>query len=479
MELRNAPALPASLAPVSGPSIALLQALTNVKSESNAKDKARELADAKSQPIEVKTKTDPTTGRSVSEIKGIVHGDEDAEMEAAYTIPQVELATALAPYAKQFGHREPGGADIREKLGSFWGRYHLARETGAGPLRSLIRSALIEARPEKREQAAAAKLGEQVDRQRLYQATQDFRVASPVIAEADRQRRMNVAESKEDRLRRKEQRSAIGRTIAATDFTLLDEEEWVPSVAAQNGVKPEEIGDEFRAQIERTARQQTRKKHEVMFNAFRQDNALGQYPTWDAAKEAFGGELTPEEDRRGLADWKEKRALVIKAEESAARESARFDAFLQRLATASKEKPQKFSIGDAQVFTADDLTTHIGAENVDQTSLQWTMKRRLEHVSPNSKQYRDLALQNRQAEVTVQQILSKAKLSTADLKNPAALTEKLTKAQRTGLLEPGDAEQLQIALERAKHFLQQAREMDAEAEKLRQGLAQFKPAKRK
>jgi len=378
LQERDASVIPTAML---APSLALLRGLANAKSQSKVEDKAREIAEAKASPVEVTTKQDPTTGRTTATIKGVAVGDADAEMDTAYSVPQIDLAAAVAPYARQFGHREPGAPDIKDKMGRFYGRYQLAREAGSGRLGALLRSLMIEARPDRREHAAAERLAADVEGQRLNQAIDDFKTAAPVIAEADRQRRLASADARDRLTEDKTARANFGRTIAATDFTLLDEADWVASVAQQNGIPSEEVDDATRAQIARTGRQQKKKAHESRFDAFRQDNALGHYASAEDAAGAFGSPLSEVERRQLDVDWREKRTVVERAARAEAEREARFDAFVSKLATATAEKPLSFRIGDARVFDAEDIAGYFGAENVDQRSLQKLAQQKIGIVS--------------------------------------------------------------------------------------------------
>jgi len=304
-----------------------------------------------------------TQGRDIREAYDAPHQNVDAavaRMKSPQPAGQFEGDALRSVGYKPFA-TDKTAADLQ----TYAQDYRAQRDLGESVIKAAVKAAIMRTGAWNRDEIAT-----ELDRQGAAANARAFKaVAEPVIAEQDRQTRLDqqsaAQSATEDRLLRS-QRDAEAKQINAqkrsiingTDFSLIDPSEWDKTIDDQNttGVP---FTDQERAIVRRKAAQDVNKAFLDYTDTKKDTFALGNQPTWEAAKAAFGHALTPEQDRIGRARWQAAHTYAVRkaADDTAQQElrAARLDAIQARLENASREKPIAIGRSELKDMAASEL----------------------------------------------------------------------------------------------------------------------------
>lgn len=177
--------------------------------------------------------------------------------------------------------------------------------------------------------------------------------------EANRQRDDELARQRLSDAERKQILTEKQAVIDKTDWSLIPPSEWDKTAESMNttgiSFSPFEL-----SRVRIKAQQDIAKA----FNDFKgnpEKYALGTYPSWEAAKTAFGHPLSAEQDKQGAAAWKAAHTYAVrKANDDTAQQAlreARLKRIQQQIEIATKEKPAVIGRGDVSLMSAFELTS--------------------------------------------------------------------------------------------------------------------------
>lgn len=398
----------------------LMRGMANTRSENAAKIAGQDAVAGPTPVIKTKTTVDPVTGKQIHDIhyQGVQFGDAQAEVQKAYDGPQQSVAAALQPtpqqqidaYIQEEAKRRhldaPGVGgqfppDLQQSvLDTFRGKYAAERKAGNGPIQALFNSAVMQALPQTWERSREEGLAKSSDAQRFDTALQYAKAELPVASEADRRRRLNEQQIKDEGISSRFDVRALRTTIAKTNFADTgSDKEAIAKAAGENGLDPanlqawavQRVKDKRAADIE-AARTKT-------LQSFRKDSkALGQYPTLRAATESLGVPVKASELPGLSADYtaareetmrtRQNELFKVRADARAA-EAAGRSADASTRAAAAAERAAAKDTGktvDAGALlggrlTPDVLVSRRGNAKYDQDSVESAIAAGVEHFS--------------------------------------------------------------------------------------------------
>lgn len=352
LELQRPETAQPSIVDIEPATMAILQGLTNAKSEHQAKETATQIAQTPA-PV-VSTRIDPSTGFVVADVKGMaLHpngGGPDEAIADAYAQPQRDLAAVVEGAAQSFGLPTTRRTDIEKRLNDFAGLYRAERYSGRGFIGALIGAGLVKALPDRAESAVRSKITDAEQLRRIARVGATVEAAKPVFEESRANTRLDLENQREqDRLkaegeRAKREQDRLDRlmsndeqsVLAGIDFTLSDNPLADARARLGHDLTPQQV-----AAVDILKRQQVRSTSQRRFDELRKDKAaLGTYASFDEVKKALGsGAFTGEQLSQLNADYRAARQQVRAAE-------ARADRAAQGIVT---KQDQAADIADAIV----------------------------------------------------------------------------------------------------------------------------------
>jgi hypothetical protein len=379
----------------------MMRGMANVRSENAASTAAKDAASAPTPEIHTKTRVDPATGQQVHDItyKGVVFGDAQKSVQDAYDGPQKGVDAELQQEAIRHQREVPGmngqlPPDLQQPaLDSFAGKYKAMREAGHNPLSALIHSAVIQALPDSLERGRTAELGKFDNNQRQAVATALWKNEQPVIAEADRQRRLDEQAKKDAGVTQRFDIRDLRTLISKTNLSdQPDEQSAIAKIAGDKGIDPSElqgwavqrVKDKWAADREATRAAQVKN--------FRKDSkALGQFATPQAAETSLGVPLKREERAAFMADYSAAREETVRARQNelykansdarAADAAGRSATAAERAAAHDTGKPVDAGALISGKLTPSDLLKRRGNAKYDQDSVEAAIAAGTEHYS--------------------------------------------------------------------------------------------------
>lgn len=294
---------------------ALMNGLTNLRSETAAKQAAEEVANAPTPEIHLKTRVDPGTGQTVHDVthKNVQFGDAEQKVQDAYDAPQEEFSKVVDRAALQSGIKAPDEGIGQQA--SWSDHYRLEREAGNNPLSAAVRALL--AGDEKGSVISNSDERAAVNRRRIAERAQLASVLKGEYSENQADRRLNNADRTNARLATKERERDINNAILKTDWTGVTPEDRAANLAAQVGASPDDITPAHLARLNRTTSKQEAKQHADKLESFRKDPAIGQYPTFHAALQSLNEKsIDPDEEAQLKVDYARHREETLRTRQN-------------------------------------------------------------------------------------------------------------------------------------------------------------------
>lgn len=278
--------------------------------------------------------------------------------------PLEQAATAVDA---SLGYRipRPWDTDIAEKLKSVEGLRSIAEEMGDKNPAETAKQAWKQIQSGKARPQAVMQRIANFRADRIEKESHDLQAT--IGPYEDSQYRKTLQKDREDdnaRLartqtdtERKEVLKHKQEIIDKTDFSLIDPADLRKTLDSANasGVPFSEF-EYRRAEIK--ARQDVNKSfNDFISNAER--FRLGDFPTWEQAKQAFGHALDEKQDKQGRAAWDAARRYTTRlskdAESKSETESLRRQLLIKRLNEASGSKPETVTRGDLSLMDTSEL----------------------------------------------------------------------------------------------------------------------------
>jgi hypothetical protein len=180
------------LPPIEPATLALMQGLTNAKSEHQATEEAKKIAEMP--PTTVTTTVDPSTGKTVAHVKNLVLGPPPEQaVQDAYDEPQIDLGNELSATAAQLGGQDPNRERIRAKLDrGFLPLVMAERSSGRGWLGALAAAGLIKALPAGAEGRAKDEIAGAESARRLADVGARYNAVKAIDVDARQERRLEI-----------------------------------------------------------------------------------------------------------------------------------------------------------------------------------------------------------------------------------------------------------------------------------------------
>lgn len=278
------------------------------------------------------------------------------------------LEQAAAAVDASLGYRiaRPWDPDIKEKLKSEAGLRQIAEEMGDRDPRATAHQAWRQLQHGKISEQAVIQRVANFRLQRIEGESQHLEAA---MAPAERQTARAQAEADRKATEARLQRSQADAETAAGNKEKLD---WLKTTDLST-IAPEELEQTARASTNaqwnaseinraRLKQQQDVNKAFLDYTDTKKDTfALGNQPTWAAAKKAFGHPLTPGQDSMGEALWQAAHNYTVRKQndEDMKRQHAddQHELTLMRLEKATATKPEPLSRSDIKLMDASELVS--------------------------------------------------------------------------------------------------------------------------
>lgn len=374
------------------------------QAQAQAKDVGGKQMDATKKMSVTMTANPDDPGNPLLHIKNatadIINQTQGSDLQKTYDAPKKNVEDAIAKMnappvpAGQFeadALRSVGYAPERTDrtatdLQTYGQDFRAQRDLGEPIFKAAIKAALMRTGAWDRD-----KIAETLDRNASAQNAAAFKaVAEPVISEQDRQARLDRSEATlrntirhqrdvEDRLNQtqadNEQKTVYTRQNAINkgiDYSLIDpganNEGWHKAFDDQNDTGIPATPQQYAA-IDRKASQDVNKAFLDYTDTKKDTFALGNQPTWEAAKAAFGHPLTPDQDQMGRARWQAAHTYAVrKAADDASMQdarSARLELLHYKIEHEGDVKPVPIGRGDIKDMPVSEILAHDPAKVKD------------------------------------------------------------------------------------------------------------------
>lgn len=377
-----------------GAVVAALRGLTSVAAEGAAKTSAEESASRP--PMEVKARV-TNDGKTLFDLKNLsTDGDPQELAQTAYDEPNERFAQkfmnlrrdgptdkigsvvamlrggrqdATAPpqqasdpsiremasaTATDLGLPSPDRDVIDSELQSFGGQYRAQRDAGANPFKAVLKAAFVKALPGVAEDAVRTRQADAQVQRRVLMLGHAYNAVAPIAAMYERDQDDFISWVKHMDSMDASKRDDVMQAISKTPYTQLPEGTDPYAYTARLANLPE-LPEAFRPLVDATISEQRRK-------------------LTDASESERRAE---KRDERAEASAVRAEDAAVRAANAETRAQERFTVAMQKIADATKEKPYKFAIGDAEVMQPEYLVSRIGDEASDQPSLERALQRQL------------------------------------------------------------------------------------------------------
>ncbi|HEY8165130.1 MAG TPA: hypothetical protein VIF83_06195 [Gemmatimonadaceae bacterium] len=304
-------------------------------------------------------------GRKTLTAKRVPVDDVDAQIQEAHEGPRRELLTTLGGTLDDLDreHAQQSAAQldpeaIRNELSTHEGRVKLSLELGASSRR-------------KAENDSVRIQNGEIPIERAIQQVLEKRAgkAREFLKRVD----ATNEKSREDARKRN---NSVYSAIKSSDLDSVN----VEDIASRASVDPKTITSnpeylsamkDRREQLTLAKAKGRRSAVNSTITSMKPEDVSGyeSFDQWLGDQEAELGDLTPSERGRAKARFTGLKARARRQEEDQRFQRERQDAFLEKIAAGTKQKPAKISFGDARTIEVDDLVSLRGDDGIDQRSV--------------------------------------------------------------------------------------------------------------